>query len=46
MWSSAYCFEVKVHEMLAELYPIKISVIFSFPAYSHGLHPMKLKLDL
>ena len=44
MWSSAHCFEVTVHQILAEL---KISVNFSFPANSfYSLHPIKLKLDL
>ena len=44
MWSSAYCFEVTVHKILAELCPFeKISIDFSFPANSsYSLHPIKL----
>ena len=47
MWSSAYYFEVTVHQISAELCPLKISVDFSFPANSsYSLHPIKLKLVL
>ena len=34
MWSSAYLFKFTVHQILAELCPLKISVNFSFPADS------------
>ena len=47
MWSSAYCFQVTVHQILAELCLLKISVNFSFPANSsYSLHSIKLKIDL
>ena len=43
MWSSAYCFEVTVHQILAELYPFE-NFYFSFLAKSsYSLHPIKLK---
>ena len=45
MWSSAYYFKVTVHQILVELYPLKISIIFLFLAKSsYRLHPIKLKL--
>ena len=45
MWSSAYCFKVTVHQILAELTPLKISINFFFSAKSsYSLHPIKLKL--
>ena len=34
MWSSAYYFKVTVHQILAELYPLEISIKFLFPAKS------------
>ena len=47
MWSSAYYFEVTVHQILAALYRFEILVDFLFPANSsYSLHPIKLKLDL
>ena len=48
MWSSAYYFEVTVHQILAELYLVlKISINFSFLAKSsYSLHPIKLKLHV
>ena len=47
MWSSAYYFKVTVHQILAELYPLKISINFSFLAkYSYSLRPIKLKLHV
>ena len=44
MWSSTYCFEVTIHQILTELCPLKISVNFSYPANSYSLHPIKLRL--
>ena len=44
MWSSAYCFKVTVHQILAELNPFE-NFYFLFPAKSsYSLHPNKPKL--
>ena len=45
MWSSAYCFKVTIHQILAELNPFENFCYFLFPAKSsYSLHPIKLKL--
>ena len=45
MWSSAYCFEVTVHHIIADLCPFENSINFLFPANSsYSLHPVKPKL--
>ena len=47
MWSSAYCFEVIVHQILAELCPFENFCKLFVPANSsYSLHTIKLKLDL
>ena len=45
IWSSAYYFEVTVHQILTELCPFEKN--FLFPANSsYSLHPIKLNFDL
>ena len=45
MWSSAYHFEVKVYQIVADV-PLKFSVNVLFLANSCSLRSIKLKLDL
>ena len=49
MWSSAYYFEVTVHQILAELCPFeiffKLFVFCKLFVSSNRLHPIQMKLD-
>ena len=47
MWRSAFYFKVTVYQILAELYPLKISINFLFLAKSsYSFHPIQLKLHV
>ena len=48
MWSSTYCFEVTVHQMLAELCPIanfSKFLISGFSSYSLAVMPPKISVN-
>ena len=47
IWSSAYYFEVTVHQILAELCPVEnFHELFVMANSSYSLHPIKLKVEL